>query len=305
LSESFRTLPFGPDAFASPQALLGALVGEAVRVPGAGASGGVSGTILAVTPFEAALPNNAGALTRHRLTLAIPTGIETMVLEDTPGLDLTSDALRRQVGTALQAIAAQRVQDRRTLQVALGSGGPRTVRFGYVVPAPVWKASYPLTVPLEGQDGPARLQAFAVVENLSGRDWRGVEVVLTGGQPVLYHQPLYEAVFTARPEAPVDVPNRLTPAVDAGAVPVAKAAGPEDEEGALRGTRPSRPAPAPMMSPRQEAIPRSAAPPAQPPAEVRRAAQVRFRLQAKVSAASGESLLLPLADRPVPGRGGA
>ncbi len=297
LSESFRTLPFGPDAFASPQALLGALVGEAVRVPGAGASGGVSGTILAVTPFEAALPNNTGTLTRHRLTLATPTGIETLVLEDTPGLDLQSEALRRQVGTALQAIAAQRVQDRRTLQVALGAGGPRTVRFGYVVPAPVWKASYRLTVPPEGQDGPARLQAYAVVENLSGRDWRGVEVVLTSGQPVLYHQPLYEAVFTTRPEAPVDVPNRLTPAVDAGALPRGRGlAQASDEEGAA----PPPPVPAQMM---ELAPPRAASSPAPSPAEVRQAAaQVRFRLQARVSAASGESLLLPLADRPVPAR---
>ncbi len=298
LSESFRTLPFGPAAFASPEALLGALVGEAVRVPGAGASGGVAGTILAVTPFEAALPSNAGTLTRHRLTLATPTGIETLVLEDTPGLDLASDALRGQVAAALQAIAAQRVQDRRTLQLALGGGGLRAVRFGYVVPAPVWKASYRLTVPPEGTDGPARLQAFAVVENLSGRDWRDAEVVLTSGQPVLYHQPLYEAVFTSRPEAPVDVPNRLTPAVDAGAVPRPRSLAQNEE---MRDTVPAgamAPLPAPMMA-------RAMAPaPAQPPpSEVRQAAaQVRFRLQAKVTAASGESLLLPLADRPVPAR---
>ena len=300
LSESFRTLPFGPEAFASPEALLGALVGEAVSVPGAGVSGDATGTILAVTPFEAALPNNGGTVTRHRLTLATSTGIETLVLEDTPGLDLPSGALRGQVAAALRAIAAQRVQDRRTLQVALGAGGPRTVRFGYVVSAPVWKASYRLTVPPEGQDGPARLQAFAVVENLSGRDWRGVEVVLTSGQPVLYHQPLYEAVFTSRPEAPVEVPNRLTPAVDSGAVAGrGKAAQDQDEDGTPGGPPP----PVPMM-----ALPRAmaAAPvpaPLPPPAEVQQAAaQVRFRLAAKVSAASGESLLLPLADRTVPAR---
>lgn len=293
LSESFRTLPFGPDAFASPEALLGALVGEAVRVP----ASGVSGTILAVTPFEAALPSNAGTLTRHRLTLATPTGIETLVLEDTPGLDLQSDALRGQVAAALRAIAAQRVQDRRTLQVALGAGGPRTVRFGYVVPAPVWKASYRLTVPPEGQDGPARLQAFAVVENLSGRDWRDVEVVLTSGQPVLYHQPLYEAVFTVRPEAPVEVPNRLTPAVDAGTAAgrTSQAQAPGEGDAAA-----PAPPPAPMMAmPAQ----RSLAASAPPLAEARQAAaQVRFRLAAKVSAASGESLLLPLMDRPAPAR---
>ena len=309
LSESFRTLPFGPDAFASPEALLGALVGEAVRVP----SSGISGIVLAVTPFEAALPNNAGTLTRHRLTLATPTGIETLVLEDTPALDLQSDTLRAQVAAALQAIAAQRVQDRRTLQVALGAGGPRTVRFGYVVPAPVWKASYRLTVPAEGKDGPTRLQAFAVLENLSGRDWRDVEVVLTSGQPVLYHQPLYEAVFTARPEAPVDVPNRLTPAVDAGAVLAQAAAGPAEDDDGAAGGRLGRsramkmaPRPAPMMPAPMMDVPApagAAPPPPPPPAEVQQAAaQVRFHLQAKVSAASGESLLVPLADRPAPGR---
>ena len=301
LSESFRTLPFGPDAFASPEALLGALVGEAVSVPGAGVSGDASGTILAVTPFEAALPNNGGTLTRHRLTLATSTGIESLVLEDTPALDLQSDALRSQVAAALRAIAAQRVQDRRTLQVALGAGGPRTVRFGYVVPAPVWKASYRLTVPTEGQDGPVRLQAYAVVENLSGRDWRDVEVVLTSGQPVLYHQPLYEAVFTSRPEAPVEVPNRLTPAVDAGAVGGRGKVAQEQEEDGAPGGPPPPPPPAPMM-----AVGRAMAAlpvPAPPPAEAQQAAaQVRFRLAAKVSAASGESLLLPLADRPVPAR---
>lgn len=301
LSESFRTLPFGPDAFASPEALLGALVGEAVSVPGAGVSGDASGTILAVTPFEAALPNNGGTLTRHRLTLATPTGIETLVLEDTPGLDLQSDVLRSQVATALRAIAAQRVQDRRTLQVALGAGGPRTVQFGYVVPAPVWKASYRLTILAEGQDGPARLQAYAVVENLSGRDWRDVEVVLTSGQPVLYHQPLYEAVFTSRPEAPVEVPNRLTPTVDAGAVGGRGKVAQDQEEDGAPGGPPPPPPPAPMMA-LGRAMAVSPAP-APPPAEARQAAaQIRFRLAAKVSAASGESLLLPLADRPVPAR---
>lgn len=208
LAESFRTLPFGPDAFASPEALLGALIGEAVRVPGSGAAG----TILSVTPFDIALPNAGGTLTRHRIALATAAGIETLVLEEVPGLELASDTLRRQIGAGLQAIAAQRVQDRRTLQVGLGDGGARTVRFGYVVPAPVWKASYRLTVPAGAGAGTARLQGFAVVENLSGRDWRDVQIVLTSGQPVLYHTPLYEAVYTARPEAPVEVANRLTPA---------------------------------------------------------------------------------------------
>lgn len=54
LAESFRPLPFGPAAFNSSESLLGALIGEAVRVPAAR----IAGHILAVTPFETALPED-------------------------------------------------------------------------------------------------------------------------------------------------------------------------------------------------------------------------------------------------------
>ncbi len=293
LAESFRTLPFGPGAFASPEALLGALVGEAVRVPGSGAAG----TILSVTPFDIALPNAGGTLTRHRIALATAAGIDTLVLEEVPGLELASETLRRQIGAGLQAIAAQRVQDRRTLQVGLGDGGARTVRFGYVVPAPVWKASYRLTVSAGAGAGTARLQGFAVVENLSGRDWRDVQVVLTSGQPVLYHTPLYEAVYTARPEAPVEVANRLTPPVDAGALPTPAPPAEDTPPPAA----PSPPRPAASMAMR--VAPADLQELAPPPADVQQSvAQVRFRLASPVTAASGESLLLPILDRAFPTR---
>ncbi len=280
LAESFRPLPFSPAAFASAEALLGALVGEAVSLPAAG----IAGHILAVTPFEAALPNGAGTLTRHRLIIATDAGIATVVLEDMPGVEFDAGPLRQQIASALTAIAAQRIQDRRTIQLSFGDGGQRVVRFGYVVPAPVWKASYRLTIPAADAPGPATLQGFAVVENLSGRDWRDVEVLLTSGQPVLYHQPLYEAVFATRPEAPVDVPNRITPQLDAGAVPFA----------AMAAAPPPAPAPAAKRTQQADAAPTA-------PAETRQStAEVEFRLANRVSAASGETMLLPIINRGIP-----
>lgn len=280
LTESFRPLPFSPAAFDSPEALLRALVGEQVRVAG------TPGHILSVTPVETALPNGGGTTTRHRLTIATLTGIESAVLEDAPTIEFASDTLRAQIATALSAIAAQRVQDRRTVQLTLAPGAARTIRFGYVVAAPVWKASYRLTVPAEGA---AVLQGFAVVENLSGRDWRDVDIRLTSGQPVLYRTPLYEAVFATRPVAPVEIPNRITPPVDAGALPALTA----------------MPVPAPMASApaRQRRVQEPDAPPTAPPSEVRQSvAQVEFRLTNRVSAASGETMMLPIVDRAVPAR---
>lgn len=297
LAESFRTLPFPPSAFASVEALLGALVGEGVRLPG-----GAAGPILAVSAFETVLPNGAGTQTRHRLTVATPTGLETVVLEDTPGLEFTSEPLRRQIAAGLSAIAQQRVQDRRTVMLQLGEGGARTVRFGYVVPAPVWKASYRLTVPAEGAAGPATLQGFAVVENLSGRAWTDTEVVLTAGQPVLYRTPLYEAVFTDRPEAGVEVPNRLVPRLDQGQIPLSQDEAPAPRR-VLRQQAPAMAAPVPMGGGFGAAEAPAPAPPPPPPADVRQSvAQVEFRLASPVTAAPGETLMLPIADRAIPAR---
>ncbi len=290
LSESFRPLPFRPEAFASTDALLGVLVGEAVRLPGPG----ITGSILSVQAVETALPNAGGTQTRHRLTVATAQGIEAVTLEDAGAVEFTSDRLRAQVATALAAIAASRVQDRRTIQMGLAAGGARRVGFGYVTPVPVWKVSYRLTVPADGVDGPAQLQGFAVVENLSGRAWTDVEVVLTAGQPVLYHQPLYDAVFTQRPEAPVEVPNRLMPRLDQGAV-AAKALGEAVPS-------PASPVPMPrMLSPPSPAMAYTG--PGQSLSEpAQSVAQVAYRLAARVTAASGETLLLPIIDHPVPAK---
>src|SRR4051812_1001368 len=93
LSESFRTLPFGPEALGSPEALLRTLVGESVRVPGPG----ISGTIVAVNDVEIVLPNQGGTLTRHRLTIATTAGVESVVLEEVQGIEFTSEMLRGQI----------------------------------------------------------------------------------------------------------------------------------------------------------------------------------------------------------------
>ena len=285
LSESFRPLPFKPEAFASADALLGALIGEPVRLPGPG----ITGSILSVAAIETALPNSGGTLTRHRLTVATALGIESVTLEDAGAVEFTSEHLRSQVATALAAIAAARVQDRRSVQLGLAAGGARRVSFGFVTPVPVWKVSYRLIVPADGVDGPAQLQGFAVVENLSGRAWKDVEVVLTAGQPVLYHQPLYEAVFTRRPEAPVEVPNRLMPQLDQGSAAMNAA-----------GTVIPVPSPAPMMAMPARAM---AMRQQQAPAEAAQSvAQVAYRLAARVTAASGETSLLPIIDRPLPAK---
>lgn len=294
LDEAFRGLPFGRDALASPQALLTALTGAEVEIP----SANIRGRVLSVT--EVQVPGGAGGpVTRHRLAIATATGLAGAILEETADLRFVSEETRRQVEAALAAVAQHRVQDRRRVEVSLADAGRRPVRLSYVVSVPVWKASYRLTLPSDGVAGPARLQGLAVIENYSGHAWRGVQVVLTSGNPVLYRQRLYEAYWTGRPEAPVDVPAQARPRVDQGAIaqlPVPQPA-PAPMAPAARGL-PGIAAGAP--APRDRVAETFSAPPPPPAAAAELQASVAFTLAAPVTADAGQSLMLPFLDVELP-----
>lgn len=313
LADAFRALPFPPEALASADALFAALVGAEVRVPAAG----IAGRVVAVSPFEMRIagPGNAegATLTRHRLSIATETGVETTVLEDVPGVEIASPVLRAQLAQALAAVAATRAQERRRAELVLsgGSGGSsgarRQVSFGYVIAAPVWKTAWRLTLMPDGSQ--ARLQGYAVVENGTGQDWDGITLSLATGEPVLFAQPLYDPVYADRPQAPVEVGSRPVPQVDRPAFAMAP---------------PPPPAPAPaqaatidglLQSPRLARQGRgapgaagggSAAPQeqeAEPPASAEQAAtQATFRLAQPVSLSAGQTALLPFLDQAVPGR---
>jgi len=67
----------------------------------------------------------------------------------------------------------------------------------YVVEMPSWKSSYRLV--LDEKEEPL-LQGWAVVDNVSGADWRDVRLTLTTGSPVSFHYDLYTPRFVTRPD---------------------------------------------------------------------------------------------------------
>ncbi|BBK36880.1 hypothetical protein STAQ_19580 [Allostella sp. ATCC 35155] len=297
LEEAFRPLPFGREALDSPIALLDALRGAQVTIAGART---IAGRLLAVRAEEERLPEG-GIVQRHRVTVASADGIRQAVLEDLDTIRFTEPRLQAQIEAALAAISAFREKDTRTLQIALSGGERRKVRVGYVVEAPIWKTAYRLAVSGEAA---GRLQGWAVLENLSGADWKDVELTLVSGQPVAFRQPIYTAFFQPRPEVPVETVGRVLPRPDEGALAKLDMAAPA-----------APPPPAPVMAPAPAAggMARSrafqpqaeAAPPRQAPVAVSAAAedavaQVLFRFPRPVSVAAGQSAMMPIVDRDVP-----
>lgn len=75
-------------------------------------------------------------------------------------------------------------------------GKQHDIAIGYVAETPVWRPSYRLVVQ---ESGNADLQAWGIVQNLSGEDWNAVELVLVAGAPIAFQSTLGDPVIPERP----------------------------------------------------------------------------------------------------------
>lgn len=141
--------------------------------------------------------------------------LESMPIEDGATVTILDPTMQGKIVEAVEVAGKAKVGGARRVEIALSGNGRRDVRISYVVSAPVWKTSYRL---VDGGQGKANLQAWAVIENALGEDWNGVTVTLSSGAPVALRQRLHQAYWRDRPEAPVPVEGVGMPDLDQGTV---------------------------------------------------------------------------------------
>jgi hypothetical protein len=294
LMQSFVDLPFDRAALDSAPALLNALQGAEVRVTGAKP---MSGRLLRVVE-ETARGADGLVIPRDRVTLLTDSGIEQFILEDADSIAFVDPELQKNVAVALSRLASHRSDGRRRLTLESRGTGSRSIRVGYVVGVPLWKASYRLSLPGDPKADRARLQGWAILENFSGQAWHDVSLTLLSGNPVTFRQSLFESYYVARPNVPVEVAGRVLPKPDTGSI-----------EGELRARDAATPAPTRLQTGMARSAAEAApapAPPASTPAQIEAAqaaesvTQTVFTLPYKVSVATGQSLVLPILDRELP-----
>ncbi|POF28870.1 DUF4139 domain-containing protein [Roseibium marinum] len=245
-AETFKNLPFSQEDLQSPARLLAQLQGTRVRLEKAGTT--IEGLVLGVSVKD--LGDKGQADIVSLLSNGRIVGVEL-----TPETEITflEEQIRQQVARALAAVGNGKSDGARTLALKVAGEGERQVAVSYVVPAPIWKTAYRVvTMPA----GKARLQAWAVLENASGEDWRNVSVTLSSGAPVTLKQRLHDLYWKERREVPVDVSEGYVPRPDSGAEPVfdmAEAEGRLKRSGAaasafLAAPVPAREAPAGMAA---------------------------------------------------------
>jgi hypothetical protein len=304
LAELFRDLPFGPDALESSRALLNALVGSEVEIAG---PVNAKGRVFRVEDQEIALPNNGGTTTRHRLTLMSDAGLVQAILEEVTTLRFPDPQVKAQIERALAGLTENRAKERRRLSIGFLGEGTRNVAISYIAAAPIWKTAYRLVLPREG--GNARLQGWAVVENLTGGDWNDIDLVLVSGNPVALRQPLYTAIFPDRVEVPVTTAARLQPRTDDADEPLTVR-----RRNAVSAPAAIPPPPPPAFAQERTQAFRLEAPLASPPAPVppglgaaanaaeaeEASTQLLYRFPGRISLATGHTMMVPFVDREVP-----
>ena len=286
LAETFRALPFAPGDLQSAPALLAALRGAQVEIGGARA---ITGRVVAVN--EESEANGTALTTRHRVSVMTDAGLAQFVLEQADNVRFTDPAVREAIGKALTAVAADSQRGARTLRLTSHGQGPRKLHVAYLAAAPVWKVSYRLLLDRAADGKTATLQGWAVLENFSGQDWRGVDLTLVSGHPVSYRQALYRAYQVQRPEAPLDLGVQLAPEVDHGAMSAGLPAAKTLAAGGFADLPVRRFAPV-------AAAPLNAA--AHPVAAQAGETEVAFTLPQPVDLANGHSLSLPIVDEKTP-----
>ncbi|MEO0631902.1 MAG: hypothetical protein AAFY46_14425, partial [Planctomycetota bacterium] len=182
--------------------------GAAVTIEATG-RGSISGRILGADAVKTTDAQGSTTM-RARVSLLGPAGIVTVHDDEIRSIAFEDAALRADFEALLMALAQQRTEQSRALEIELLGAGERRVKAIYAQEAPVWKTSYRVIIP-ESDDGTLRLQGWAIVENTTDSDWSNISLSLAAGRPVGFTMPLSQPLYAPRPALPVPIEIAAAP----------------------------------------------------------------------------------------------
>jgi hypothetical protein len=140
-----------------------------------------------------------GVKVDHRVSLLDGDHLRVVKLSDVTGVILRDGDLAMQFNRTLDASAGEGMFQQVAVSVRLAGASTHDLLVSYVVAAPMWKPTYRVVLPKEGK-GKALLQAWAVVDNTSGEEWKDVNLALTSGAPIAFRYDLHTPRDIARPD---------------------------------------------------------------------------------------------------------
>jgi hypothetical protein len=217
-------LPVGQQT--SRSAFLSALRGAKLEVKSATARW--AGRLLSVEQTERTA--NGVSTTVDTISLVSDAGdVSTIALDPGVTVHIVEADLNQEVSRYLALVGSIRDQDVRRLTIATAGAGDRDLFVSYVSEVPVWKATYRLMLPADGDARAPLLQGWAIVDNTVGQDWDNVQLSLVAGAPQAFIQQISRPYYVQRPVVPLPARALLAPQTHQGAMALAGA-------GAVTGT---------------------------------------------------------------------
>jgi hypothetical protein len=168
----------------------------------------VSGRLLGVE--RRTLGTGPTQSTRDEISLVSDAGdIRTIDLNPSVSIRLTERESAEQVATYLGVLASTRAPDRRRVTIATAGVGERDLLVSYISEVPIWKTTYRILVPPDGEQ--PLLQGWAIVDNTTGADWTDVDLSLVAGAPQSFIQQLSQPRYGRRPVVQPSQGLLLTP----------------------------------------------------------------------------------------------
>ncbi len=182
---------------------------QGAKVAVASAKGSATGSILTIE--RKPVKTDKETRTVSILTIASETGeLSSFDLDEVRSIKLIEDGTRKDVNEFANAAASARRLDAKTITVTSQGSGQREMVVSYTISAPIWKTTYRVVLDREGKPF---FQGWAIVDNVSEEDWRGVQLSLVSGSPISFIQPLQQPLYRYRPVVPMPSDLQVEPQV--------------------------------------------------------------------------------------------
>ncbi|MGA3202629.1 MAG: DUF4139 domain-containing protein [Bryobacteraceae bacterium] len=136
---------------------------------------------------------------RETITLLTDAGeLRTFDLAGATSVKFTDPKLQALLKDYLAVLNGARSKDRRSVYIDSIGTAARDLIASYMTPSPVWKSSYRLLFPPQGEP---TLEGWAIVDNMSGDDWNNVRLSVVSGRPISFVTQLYAPKYVIRPNA--------------------------------------------------------------------------------------------------------
>ncbi|MBW1869718.1 MAG: hypothetical protein JRI73_10620 [Deltaproteobacteria bacterium] len=129
------------------------------------------------------------------------------------GVKFLDQRLNQDIKRYLTILFQKHRKDEKTVLITPTGEGRQELLISYVTEVPVWKATYRIIIP-EGKKGVKPfLQGWAIIDNVTGKDWKNVQLSLISGLPISFIQNLYDPQFKKRPLVKLEQDAPVAPVV--------------------------------------------------------------------------------------------